>query len=727
MNFNYSKFLLLSLFGFLVFAVSCKTSEVKSQEDDPKSAYLFVYFTGNGPGEEAVHYALSRNGYDYYALNDDKPIVPTAQISNTGGVRDPHILRGEDGMFYMVLTDLKTQNGWSNTEIILAKSSDLVTWETSKINLAEVFPEFSDITRAWAPQTIYDAEAGKYMVYFSMLQPGSYDKIYYAYANADFTALESAPKQLFYSPDEKSCIDADIIKKDGKFYMFYKTEGTATKGIRVAVSDSLTGGYVPVEGYVDQTDKAVEGSSVFKMIDSDTYILLYDMYIDGAYQFAESTDLRNFEALGAAEISMNFHPRHGTIIPITEQEANRLLKAFPSKDLPLVTGATNQSVRNQNIKVDAEAKTVYLPVYPGSDLSSFNPGLITFPGVTVEQNESYDFENDAVFYTLNLPDGTTTTYEVKAELAGNPVLDGYYADPEIIYSNKDQKFYLYPTSDGFDGWSGTYFKTFSSTDLVNWKDEGVIVDLTKDVSWANRNAWAPCIAERKIDGKYQYFYYFSAAQQIGLAVADNPAGPYTDSGKAFVGEKPEAIKRGGGQIIDPDVFQDPQSGKSYFYWGNGYMAGAELNDDMRSLKEETITEMTPDGTYREGTEVFFRNGTYYFMWSEDDTRSPNYRVRYATADSPLGPLNIPEENLVIMKDEEQEIYGTGHNSVINVPGTDDWYIVYHRFTRPKGINMGGAAGFNREVCIDKLSFTEDGSIIPVKPTLKGIEPVNLPQ
>ena len=154
------------------------------------------------------------------------------------------------------------------------------------------------------------------------------------------------------------------------------------------------------------------------------------------------------------------------------------------------------------------------------------------------------------------------------------------------------------------------------------------------------------------------------------------------------------------------------------------MAGAELNDDMMSYKEETLKEMTPDGTFREGTEVFFRKGKYYFLWSEDDTRSPNYRVRYATADSPLEPLNIPEENLVIMKDEEQEIYGTGHNSVINVPGTDDWYIVYHRFTRPKGISMGGAAGFNREVCIDKLSFTEDGSIIPVKPTLKGIEPVN---
>ena len=709
----------------LLFSTQAFLSCADSNSSEAYSSYLFVYFTGNRPGEEAVHYALSRNGYDYYALNEDKPIVDTDSISNTGGVRDPHILRGDDGNFYMVLTDLKTANGWSNTEIILAKSKDLLTWETSQINLAEEFSEFSDVTRAWAPQTIYDEQAGKYMVYWSMLQPGGYDIIYYAYANEDFTALESTPKQLFYSQDEKSCIDADIIKKDDKYYMFYKTEGTATKGIRVAVSDSLTSGYVPEEGYKDQTDRAVEGSSVFKMIDSDTYILLYDMYVDGKYQFARSTDLLNFEALGADKISMNFHPRHGTIIPVTEVEAAQLLKKFPSKNLPLITGAKAEAVRKQNILVNVEDKSVYLPVYTDSSLSNLDPQLETFPGVTIAETGEQDFSNGTMEYTLNLPDGSSSKYTVEAATANNPVLDGFYADPEIIYSEKDQKFYLYPTSDGFDGWSGTYFKTFSSKDLVHWEDEGVIVDLLEDVSWANRNAWAPCIAEKEINGELKYFYYFSAAQTIGLATADNPAGPFTDSGEAFVGAKPEAIKRGGGQIIDPDVFVDPNDGKAYFYWGNGYMAGAELNKDMMSYKEETLAELTPDGTFREGTEVFFRSGKYYFMWSEDDTRSPDYRVRYATAETPLGPLNIPEENMVIKKDEEAEIYGTGHNSVINVPGTDDWYIVYHRFTRPRGIEMGGPAGFHREVCIDKLTFAEDGSIIEVTPTTAGIAPVTL--
>ena len=117
----------------------------------------------------------------------------------------------------------------------------------------------------------------------------------------------------------------------------------------------------------------------------------------------------------------------------------------------------------------------------------------------------------------------------------------------------------------------------------------------KNVSWANGNAWAPCIEEKKIDGKYKYFFYYSAnpttnkGKQIGVAVADSPTGPFTDLGKPIITSSPT----GRGQQIDVDVFTDPVSGKSYLYWGNGYMAGAELNDDMLSVKEETTVVLTP--------------------------------------------------------------------------------------------------------------------------------------
>jgi hypothetical protein len=302
----------------------------------------------------------------------------------------------------------------------------------------------------------------------------------------------------------------------------------------------------------------------------------------------------------------------------------------------------------------------------------------------------------------------------------NPVLKGYYADPDILYSEKTGKFYIYPTSDGFTDWTGTYFSVFSSSDLTAWKDEGVILQLGKDVSWATSNAWAPCIIEKKINGRYKYFFYFTAGKKIGVAVADHPTGPFVDSGKPLIDGFPEGVSRG--QQIDPDVFTDPKTGKSYLYWGNGYMAAAELQDDMTSLVPGTTVILTPVRSYNEGTYVFYRNGKYYFTWSEHDTRDPDYQVRYGTSDAPQGKITVPANNLVIAKDTAAGIYGTGHHSILQIPGKDEWYIVYHRFHYPDGIKMGRAAGYNREVCIDPIRFDKDGNIIPVKPTHKGVSP-----
>lgn len=611
--------------------------------DKDLTAYLFVYFTGNNVEEEAVRYAISADGYHYFNLNNNQPVIDSKTISSTGGVRDPHILRGDDGKtFYMVLTDMTSSKGWdSNRAMILLKSTDLVKWESSVVNIQTAFSGNENLKRVWAPQTIYDAKAGKYMIYFSMQYAGGPDKIYYAYANKDFTALESAPKLLFVPKSERACIDGDIIEKDGVYHLFYKTE-TEKAGIKVATTTDLTSGkWIENDNYLQQTQDGVEGSSVFKLNNSDEYILMYDVYTRGKYQFTKTKDLENFTVIDN-DISMDFNPRHGTILPITRSELKRLIAKW---------GMPKQ-----------------------------------FPKIN-----------------------------------NNPVLEGYYADPEILYSNKTKKYYIYPTSDGFDGWSGNYFKTFSSDNLTDWKDEGIIVDLRKDVSWANRNAWAPCIVEKKINGKYKYFYYFTAAQKVGVASSDNPTGPFKDSGKALISSRPEGVK--GGQEIDPDVFTDPKTGKSYLYWGNGYMAVAELNADMISIKNGSTKVIKVDNTFREGTYVIYRKGTYYFLWSEDDTRSPNYKVRYGISKSPLGPIEIPENNIVIQGIPNQGIYATGHNSVLQIPNKDEWYITYHRFSYPTGIKMGDAAGFHREVCIDKLEFNPDGTIKQVIPTHTGINAI----
>jgi GH43 family beta-xylosidase len=604
-------------------------------------AYLFTYFTGNKISQEQVHYAVSPDGFNYSTLNNNKPILNSKIISSSGGVRDPHILRGEDGKtFYMVLTDMVSSKGWdSNRALVMLKSNDLINWSSSVMNIPQKYGGHENLKRVWAPQTIYDSDVDKYMVYWSMKHGDDNDIIYYAYANDDFTDLIGDPKPLFIPKSGDFCIDGDIVYKDSLYHMFMKTGTLSANGLRRVTTKSLTSGeWIEYNDFVESTIEDVEGSGIFKINSSDEYILMYDVYRKGNYQFTKTTDFENFEIVDK-NVTMDFHPRHGTVISITKDELKTLFKRFGKP--------------------------------------------VNFPDVN-----------------------------------NNPVIQGYYADPDIMYSEKDKKYYMYPTTDGILDWQGTFFETFSSENLIDWKNEGIILDLQKDVSWANKMAWAPCIIEKKGKSGYKYYYYFTAEKFIGVAISEKPTGPFKDSGKRIINKKPFGTNRG--IEIDPEVFYDPVSKKDYLYWGNGYMAVAELNEDMINIDTNSIKLLKPN-YYREGTTVFYRNGKYYFLWSENDTRHVDYRVRYATSNSPTGPLWIPENNIVIAKNEEEGIYATGHNSVIQIPNTDEWYIVYHRFSYPNGIEMGRAAGYHREVCIDKLEFNEDGTIKRTIPTHRGIK------
>ena len=161
-------------------------------------------------------------------------------------------------------------------------------WTSNIVNIQKKYPAQENLKRVWAPQTVYDKEAGKYMVYWSMKHGNGADIIYYAYANKDFTDLEGEPKPLFLPKNGKSCIDGDIIYKDGLYHLFYKTEGDGN-GIKKATTVSLTSGQWTESGeYKQQTKEAVEGSSIFPLIGSDKYILMYDVYMKGKYQFTES-------------------------------------------------------------------------------------------------------------------------------------------------------------------------------------------------------------------------------------------------------------------------------------------------------------------------------------------------------------------------------------------------------------------------------------------------------
>jgi beta-xylosidase len=285
--------------------------------------------------------------------------------------------------------------------------------------------------------------------------------------------------------------------------------------------------------------------------------------------------------------------------------------------------------------------------------------------------------------------------------APKPILEGYTADPAIRAFG--DTYYLYPTSDR-PNWNTTEFAVWSSKNLIQWKKEGVFMDLTKDLSWATNKAWAPDCIER--DGRY--YFYFCANHNIGVAVGDKPTGPFKDAlGHPLIEDA--KIKT---FSIDPCAFID-DDGQAYLYFGNGTPTVYKLNRDMVSFDGPPVEFQLRE--FREGVVVFKRKGKYYFMWSIDDARSPNYRVGWGIANTPFGPVTSPQKDFIVLQKNGPAV-ATAHHSVVNVPGTDRWYVAYHRHAIP------GGSGYQRETCLVRMEFNEDGSIKPMDPMTSPFKP-----
>lgn len=332
---------------------------------------------------------------------------------------------------------------------------------------------------------------------------------------------------------------------------------------------------------------------------------------------------------------------------------------------------------------------------------------------------------------------STSAQPIIKKTSGNPVFPGWYADPEgIVFGNQ---YWIYPTLSLLYGEDQktyqkdlerktdainpeynlqTHFDAFSSEDLVHWKKHPQVLSID-DVKWVKYALWAPSIIQAH--GKYYLFFGGNDIQNnqqiggIGVAVADRPEGPFKDAlGKPLI----DKIVNNA-QPIDQFVFRDDDGQYYMFYGGWRHCNVVKLADDLLSLKPfedgDIYKEVTPN-QYVEGPFMLKRNGKYYFMWSEGGWGGPNYSVAYAIADSPLGPFKRIGK---ILQQDAAVATGAGHHSVIQVPGKDQYYIVYHR--RP----LGHTGASERQVCIDKLEFDEQGYIKPVKMTFEGVEPVRI--
>ena len=294
--------------------------------------------------------------------------------------------------------------------------------------------------------------------------------------------------------------------------------------------------------------------------------------------------------------------------------------------------------------------------------------------------------------------------------SGNPILSGWYADPEAhVFASQ---YWIYPTySAPYD--QQTFMDAFSSNDLITWQKHPRILDVT-NVPWARRALWAPSIVEK--EGWYYLFFGANDIQNdqqvggIGVARARQPQGPFVD----YLGKPLIDRFHNGAQPIDQFVFKDRDGSYYIVYGGWRHCNIAKLNADFTGFVPfqdgTTFKEITPQG-YVEGAFMLQKDGKYYFMWSEGGWTGPNYAVAYAVGTSPFGPF---ERVGRILQQDPAVATGAGHHSVLQGPKSGRWYIVYHR--RP----LGETERNHRVVCIDELRFDDKGFILPVVITKEGV-------
>ena len=311
-----------------------------------KSAYLFVF---HEDATSSLYMATSRDGYTFTAVNNAQPMMRGDTAATQRGIRDPHIFRGPDGAFYLSMTDLnldgkrmgfrttkwerdEAKYGWGNNHgFVLMKSFDLIHWTRNIVHVDKEFPELN-VGCAWAPEAIYDPGRKQMMLYFTMRLGNGKTKLYYAYTDKDFTRLTTKPEILFSYPNpEVQILDADISRTpDGRYCLMYVAQ-ERPGGIKMAFSKYINKGYQYTDQWADTEPGACEAPNVWKREGENKWVLMYDVFsiTPHNFGFCETTDFKHFTSLGhfneGPMRAANFAtPKHGAIIPITVEEAERL-------------------------------------------------------------------------------------------------------------------------------------------------------------------------------------------------------------------------------------------------------------------------------------------------------------------------------------------------------------------------------------------------------------------
>ena len=288
----------------------------------------------------------------------------------------------------------------------------------------------------------------------------------------------------------------------------------------------------------------------------------------------------------------------------------------------------------------------------------------------------------------------------------NPIVPGWYADPEARFY--EGRYWIYVTRSYTGYRKQRNLDAFSSEDLVHWEKHEGILDMS-GFPHVYQAVWAPTIIER--GGRYYLIFASNDIHSdeepggLEIAVSDSPAGPF----RAYLGRPLVDRFINGAQPIDAHLFKDDDGTVYLYYGGWSHCNAAILNERMDGFLPlpdgETFRELTPP-SYVEGPCMLKRDGVYYFMWSSGNWGDGSYRVSYSASKSPLGPFDEPH---VILSRDGEIAEGPGHHGYLNLPGTDEWMIVYHRRY------IGDPEPGNRCLCIDRMRFDGE-TILPVKMT-----------
>ncbi len=309
-------------------------------EDD--YAYLFAYFTGNNSNQERLFYGVSKDGYNFKALNGGNSVL-TSDLG-TGCIRDPFIMKGQDGYYYIIATDMKSSLGWSsNFATVVYKTPDLINIVDKEwINYRD-FTLSATCTRAWAPQAIWCPEKEAYMVYITMEMPDDeYNTVmfrHYATDLCDASTYTDLELMLDEPSNTNSAIDGDIVydKFHDEYIMYFN-------GKQIATSKTLSGEWNHTGKFLPMSTSGgvsmnVEGSNIWQIIGEDKWIIAADgtPFNGGCYALVETTDFENYTQLWAnnGDFSFDFTPRHGYVVPISKREYNNLTKKYGDVDLPV--------------------------------------------------------------------------------------------------------------------------------------------------------------------------------------------------------------------------------------------------------------------------------------------------------------------------------------------------------------------------------------------------------